>query len=110
MLRPTGYYILIEMEVVENKTESGIVIATNIENKREQGGHDVGIVRAFGPTVFKGFVGIDDEETKEVRAEQYGVEVGDRVEFNRYDGKVPRDPSLKMFRVIQDQHIVGVYE
>jgi hypothetical protein len=124
------------MEEVEQKDEkliegSELILAapkTKKENKdlaeREQNGHDRGIVRAFGPTVFEGFRGIDSEmeyqepngpthirsTTSEERAEQYGVKVGDQVEFNRYDGKIPRETDYANFRIIQDEHIIGVYD
>lgn len=110
MLKPVGYYILIEMEIVENKTESGIIIASQKENEREQNGHDVGVIKALGPNAFVGFQGIDDKDEVNKRAADYGVKIGDKIEFNRYDGKVPRDPEYKYHRLIQDQHIVGVYE
>ena len=58
-LKPTGYYILVRMEEVEQVSDGGIIIATNAEIKREQTGHDVGVIAAFGPTAFEGYQGID---------------------------------------------------
>jgi co-chaperonin GroES (HSP10) len=97
------------MEEVSEVSEGGIVIATKVEHEREQNGHDVGVIKAFGPTCFMGFKGIDESLVTESRAMSYGVKVGDKVEFNRYDGKKPRDPKLENYRLIQDEHIVGVY-
>lgn len=113
-VKPTGYYILIEMEEVKNEIQDGALKGFSMgsieENKREQSGHDVGVIRKFGPTVFKSFAGIDDSANVKERCFQYGVKVGDRVEFNRYDGKIPRHPKFSNYRIIQDQHIVGVYD
>jgi co-chaperonin GroES (HSP10) len=106
-LKPTGYYVLIRMEEVEQVSEGGIIMATNAEHKREQNGHDVGVIVAFGPTCFDGYQGINGTTTEE-RAAQWGCKVGDRVEFNRYDGKVPRDADYQDHRIIQDAHIIGV--
>jgi co-chaperonin GroES (HSP10) len=112
-LKPTGYYVLIEMEEVSQKVTEGalkgFVMSSNTEHEREQGGHDVGIVRALGPNAFAGYNGCDGETSSE-RAEQWGCKIGDKVEFNRYDGKVPRYPDYQNHRIIQDHHIIGVIE
>jgi co-chaperonin GroES (HSP10) len=109
-MRPTGYYVLIEMEEVSQVSEGGIIMSTGTEHDREQNGHDVGVVISFGPTCFMGFKGISEELDLEDRCLAYGVSVGEKVEFNRYDGKIPRDPSFSNCRLIQDEHIVGVYQ
>lgn len=107
-ITPTGFYILIEMEEVEEKTESGIILRDQKQQDREQVGHSVGIVRALGHTVYQGFEGIEGKATKEERAAAWGVNIGDKVEFNRYDGKIPNDADHQNFRIIQDAHIIGV--
>lgn len=108
-LKPTGYYILVKMEEIELTSEGGIIIATKEENQREQAGHDIGIISAIGPTAWTGFQGCD-AETAEGRAAQWGCKVGDKVEFSRYDGKVPRYEEFQNYRIIQDAHIIGVIE
>lgn len=118
-MRPTGYYILIEMETVEQTITEGalkdFVLHSPDENQREQTGHDVGVIKDFGPTVFTGFAGIPEEKGNTTfsnidRAEMWGCKVGDKVEFNRYDGKVPRMEGYENYRIIQDQHIIAVIE
>lgn len=106
-LKPTGYYILVKMEEVEITSEGGIVLATANEHQREQNGHDVGTIVSIGPTAFCGFQGCD-AETPDGRAAQWGCAVGDKVEFNRYEGKVPRYEEFQDYRIIQDAHIIGV--
>ena len=107
-ITPTGYYILVEMEEVEEISAGGVIMHDAKQLKREQGGHSVGVVRALGNTVYQGFEGIDGRATKEERAAAWGINLGDKVEFNRYDGKVPNDADLENFRIIQDAHIIGV--
>ncbi len=113
MLRPTGYYVLVKMEIVEREVKDGalkgFVLSTTNENTREQTGHDVGIVMSLGPTAFSGYQGIDGETALD-RAQQWGVDVGGKVEFSRYDGKIPSHPDYKDYRIIQDAHIIGVIE
>jgi co-chaperonin GroES (HSP10) len=100
-LRPVGYQVMIEMEEVEETTESGIVIATHTELKREQHGHSIGWIRAFGPICYKGFEGCESPE-------DFGVQIGDKVEFSRYDGKESIVEHLSNYRIIPDVNIIQV--
>lgn len=108
-LRPTGYYVLVQMEEVEEKSEGGIVLATAQSHKREQEGHDVVRILAFGPTCFAGFQGINDEAKLVDRCAQYGVKVGDLAQVTRYDAALARHEDDGVF-MIQDQHIKGAYD
>jgi co-chaperonin GroES (HSP10) len=106
-IRPAGHYALVEVEPVEETTESGIVYRTQNEIEREHGGRDIGRVVAFGPLAYKGFAHAESPE-------DWGVAIGDKVEFRRYDGKESRwaeyDESLKNLRYINDNDIIGVIE
>lgn len=106
-LKPTGYYVLVKMEAVEVTSDGGIILSTKEEHEREQGGHDIGEIVEIGPTAWNGFQGCDAPTAVE-RAKQWGCEIGDKVEFNRYEGKVPRYEEFKDYRIIQDAHIIGV--
>lgn len=106
-LKPTGYYVLVKMEEVEVTSEGGIILSTKEEGEREQKGHDIGTIVSMGPTSWSGFQGCD-AVTAEARAEQWGCKVGDKVEFNRYEGKTPRYEEFQDYRIIQDAHIIGV--
>ena len=112
-LKPTGYYVLVKMEAVEKTINEGslkgFVIQSSDEHEREQAGHDVGIVVSFGPTSFAGYQGIEGECAIS-RAAEWGVQIHDKIEFNRYDGKVPSHPDFQEHRIIQDAHIIGVIE
>jgi len=113
MIRPAGYYVLVKMEEVVKEVEEGslkgFVLQSKDLHEREQSGHDVGVLVSLGPTSFSGFQGIDCNNP-EGRAEQWGVYIGNKVEFNRYDGKTPNHKDYKNYRIIQDAHIIGVIE
>ncbi len=106
MIKPTGFHVLIEMEAVEKTTAGGIIIATHSEHAREQGGHDVGTVLALGPTVHMGYEGCDGA-TSEERAAQWGYKIGDKVQFDRYQGKLLDIEGYENHRVIVDVNIIA---
>jgi len=111
-LKPVGWQVLVKMEKVEKEIKdgalAGFVISSDKENKREQEGHDRGIIVAFGPLAFSEIV--EEGASAEERAEMWGVKIGDEVEFHRYDGKVPSTPGFEEFRVIPDKNIVATVE
>lgn len=106
-IRPVGFQVLIEMEVVENEIQDGSLkgfqLATQQESKREQDGHDMGRVIAFGPIAFKGYANCNSPE-------DFGVKIGDIVEFKRYDGKVSSTDKQGKYRIVNDGDILMVIE
>ncbi len=102
----TGYYVLIETNVIEKKSSGGIVLPTEYVQK-EQGGCDRGIVRGFGPICFAGYNGIDDSLNAEERAAAWGVKIGDQVQFDRYDGKELELEGYENYRLIADAKIMA---
>lgn len=106
-IKPTGYFVLIEVEPVKETYNDSVIVMAESERKREFGGRDIGKVLAFGPTAYAGFEGCSNHT-------EWGVEVGDTVEFNKYDGKVPRvaelDDSLANCRILKDSDIIAVVE
>lgn len=106
-IKPTGHYVLVKVEAIEDTHTGTSIIMVSDEARREHGGRDIGIVLEFGPTAYKGFAGCESPE-------HWGVKVGDKVEFNRYDGKIPRvaelDDKFKDYRIINDNDIIAVVE
>lgn len=100
MYKPTGYYVLVEMERFENKTKSGIIIATPEQSKKEQKGQCIGVIHAFGPTCYKGFAGCE-----ETGPDGWGVKIGDRFETHRYAGREVNKEGYENFRLILDSEI-----
>ena len=111
-VKPIGFYVLVEMDSVEEKTESGIYIG---DQTREQAACEFGIIKAIGPVAYLGFPGCDPREypnnhhlAKMQPHEIWGVNVGDRVEYRRYEGKESAADGTKNLRYIPDSHIIGV--
>ena len=104
-IKPTGYYILVEVEAVEETHEGSSILMIQDERKREHGGRDVGVIKEFGPIAFQGYADCKGPE-------DWGCKVGDKIEFNRYDGKTPRmaenNPELANLRIINDNDIIAV--
>lgn len=106
-IKPKGYFVLVEIEPVEETYANSSIVMPETYHKKEVGGRDIGTIISFGPTAFKGFEGCDSPE-------DWGVKVGDKVEFNRYDGKTPRigeiDQELANMRIIRDSDIIAGLE
>ncbi len=106
---PYGYNILVKVNEVEETTASGIVIATATEHKREQGGHDVGVVVAIGPTAFMAYEGCEGD-TPEERAAKWGVVIGETIQMERYQGKALDYSGFENYRVVTDSLIMGGFK
>ncbi len=107
-VKPSGYHILIELETVEEKTESGIIMHSKSEYEREQRGAHRGKVIAFGPLSFTGYKGVDDSLPVLERAEAWGVKVGDTIECGRYAGEMLKKEGVDRFMLIPDSKVLGV--
>lgn len=104
MISPCGTTVLVEVEPVEETYEGSSIVRPHNETKREKGGRDIGRIIAFGPYCYQDW---------KITPEQWGCKVGDLVEFNRYDGKVPRlaevNKQYENYRLISDNDIIAVY-
>lgn len=108
-IEPLGFYVLVEMDEIKNISEGGIILPEK-ETAREQEGCDFGTIKAFGPVAYDGFPGCDkvSQETHDKTAPQlWGLAVGDRVEYRRYEGKLSNVPGMDRCRYIPDSHIIG---
>ena len=104
--KPLGHHVLVELIPVQFKSKGGIVLMSEKEIKREEGGGDVARILSFGPTCYLGFADCKGPE-------DWGVKVGDTVELiGRYDGKKSRlgdyDNKYKNLRYVSDSDIIGV--
>ena len=116
MLEPTGYYVLIEMEELDKKETgyiegSSLIVAAPKEKKfneemgeREQNSHRIGVIKAFGPLAYYGYQGIEGD-TAEQRAEEWGVKIGDSVDFNRHEGVEITHSGDETYICVTDQMI-----
>lgn len=118
-IKPLGFYVLVEMVEVESTTAGGI-IRIKSEVEREQDATDIGYVRAIGPTAYVGYPGCD-ETTQEYDTDMcampdktpcriWGLELGQKIEYRRYEGKKSALPGYENFRYIPDSHIIGAID
>jgi len=106
-IKPLGHYAIVEVLAVDEKTSGGIIMSSNTVDQ-ERAGRDIGIVRSFGATAYKGFSDCDS-------AKDWGLDVGDLVELKaRYNNKTPRiheqKEEYKNLRIVTDSEIIAKYE
>jgi len=115
-IKPLGFYVLVEVDEVESVSAGGIFLG---DVKREQEGCEFGIVRGVGPVAYAGLPGCERDHAKyalerpQFQAEDFGYlawgfDIGDKVEYRRYEGKLSNHPDMKNFRYIPDSHIIGL--
>jgi len=96
---------LVDVTEAEKVTKGGILLPDEL-TKKEQAIEETGIIIAFGPTSFVGMRGCESDSVPAHR--QWGLEVGDKVEFKKYEGKKSYVKGRENFRYIPDTHIMGV--
>ena len=103
MIRPVGHRILVQSDIVETKTKSGLVLA--LDEKLEVGAKVTGTVLAIGPTAYK---------HPDLGGDPW-CKVGDRVYWAKYAGKRVVDPddpdtetSKKVLICLNDEDVVAV--
>lgn len=109
-IKPLGFYVLVEMVKVEEFSPGGIArVKSTLE--REQDAVDVGYVRSIGPTAYVGYPGCDFEgEDGRPPTECWGIFVGQKIEYRRYEGKKSALPGYENYRYIPDSHIIGAID
>ncbi len=110
-IKPAGYFVLVDVTPVKSVSDGGIILSSDTVMK-EQMAEETGTIVAFGPTAFVGMRGCEQTE-EEIRAgiwppQKWGLKVGDKVEFKRFEGKKSYVKGFENFRYIPDTHIIGV--
>jgi len=95
MITPLLHRVLLKLDDVEKKTESGIVIPASVTEK-ERKAIEVGTVISIGDTAFKDYGG-----------GEHTISVGDRVIIARYSGKEVQDGDDK-FVIVNDEDILCI--
>lgn len=85
-LEVLGHRVLCRPETIEEVTESGIYIATDI--KREKQATQKGTVLGIGPLAFRTW----DSDNQKFVGDPW-VDVGDEVLWPKYAGKIFNDPD-----------------
>ena len=116
-IKPLGFYVLIEMETV--RKEGVIELPQHILDK-EQDATSIGYVRAIGPTAYVGYPGCDqtvfgkqDAHGRELEIpphECWGLEIGQKIEYRKFEGKKSSLKGYENYRYIPDSHIIGAIE
>ena len=106
-IKPLGFYVLIEMELVEETSAGGIILDRDLVSK-EQDATDTGYVRAIGPTAYAGYPGCDVDSVLERPYEMWGLEIGQKIEYRKFEGKKSSVGGYENYRYIPDSHIIGV--
>ena len=110
-IKPAGYYVLVDVSQAESVTQGGIVLPRELVEK-EQMAEETGCIVAFGPVCFIGMRGCSEEDmerTGKTAYQLWGLEVGDKVEFRKFEGKnTSIADGCENFRYIPDTHIIGV--
>lgn len=106
-IKPCGYFVLVDVTETEKVSKGGIVLPEEL-TKKEQAVEETGTIVSFGPTAFVGMRGCEDDSIPAY--EQWGLKVGDKVEFKKYEGKKSYVPGFDNYRYIPDTHIIGVID
>lgn len=97
-ITPVLNRILLKPMFVVNKTDSGIIIATDDMSEREQMANTTGEVVAIGDLAFKG------------EYDEPPFKVGDKVIFAKYAGLMYVGKDGHKYRMINDDDITGVLD
>ena len=118
-IKPLGFYVLIEMIKVEETSAGGIILNRDDVSKQQEA-TDVGYVRAIGPTAFAGYPGCETElmdkegVMRPIPAlkpyDKWGLEIGQKIEYRRFEGKRSAVPGCEDYRYIPDSHIIGAID
>lgn len=101
---PVGHYVLVEIPEVSETTEGGIILSSSLTSKEERA-QEQGQVIAIGSCAYVGWAGCQDPNSP--AHSQWGINVGDYVEFRKYEGKDSVIEGFERYRFIPDTHIVG---
>lgn len=93
------HHVLVKLDDPELKTQSGIILATEEQAKKERKAVEYGTVFQVGPTAF-----IDLGRGPDI------LHVGDKVSFARYSGKDVIDTDKTKYILLNDQDILCVLE
>lgn len=115
-IKPLGFYVIVEMEKV---TTGGVIELPEDIIAKEQDATSIGYVRAIGPTAFAGYPGCDEDSkvnpssgvrTYMTPADKWGLKVGQKIEYRKFEGKKSAVKGYENYRYIPDSHIIGAIE
>ena len=111
---PLGNYVTIEIKTRPTETKSGIITETPENASLIKESADIGQVKEFGAIAYHNVMGCNPEkyptnmpQRKMQPHEIWGVNSGDTVEFNKFDGKKSAVKKQENIRYIPDTQIIG---
>lgn len=109
MIKPCGTNILLKIKKHSEVSEGGIILNSSEVNK-EQAIEQLGEVVAIGPCAYIGWKGCEEADDSTEAAMIWGFEIGDQVEFKKYDAgdSIVDENDEFVFRYIPDISIMGV--
>lgn len=93
------HHVLVKLDDPELKTQSGIILATEEQAKKERKAVEYGTVVQVGPTAF-----LDYGRSPDI------LQPGDKVSFARYSGKEVVDTNKEQYILLNDQDVLCVLE
>jgi chaperonin GroES len=93
------HHVLVKLDDPELRTESGIILATEEQAKKERKAVEYGTVVQVGPTAF-----VDYGRDPSI------IKIGDKISFARYSGKEVVDTDKKQYILLNDQDVLCVLE
>ena len=95
-IKPLGYCVLVKPEKIQEKTEGGIYIPDRTRDQ-EQNAVTRGVVVAIGKLAWWNH-----------GEGQPWAEIGDKVIFAKYGGKIIKDRNGEEFRILNDEDIIAM--
>lgn len=94
-IAPVAWRVIVKPDVIEKKTESGLVLA--VDEKLEKGARITGTIVAIGDDVYPNSI-----------VPKAGLHVGDRVYYAKYAGKVILDNNTgDELVILNDEDVVA---
>jgi co-chaperonin GroES (HSP10) len=93
---PLEYYVLIKLDIVEEKTKGGIILIEEARERQEQA-QSTGKIVSIGPLAF-----LYDVENDTI------PQIGERVAFPKYGGLVQKGRDKAEYRLLKDGDIAAI--
>lgn len=109
-IKPTiaGPHALIRILEIEEKSQGGIIVQSGKDIRGEHERMRVGMVVDFGPTALAGYELPGDKKTKGPK--DYGICIGDFVEYDRHAGRLCSYKQFEKYRVLAAEDLYTVYK
>lgn len=94
---PVGEMILVRVDMVEEKTESGLLVKAEITKDREQILETRGVIVKVGKNAWEEY------------SDNPWAKVGDKVVFRRNAGEMHKNDDGSVYRIMNCENVLAVY-